>query len=262
MRRRNVGWFGLAVLVAMLAIAWPANSFAQAQAAQTVAALKPEAIAGKYQGTANTPSGDVTVVADLRAEKGTLTGTIEYGQGPAMITGSTISGDRVTLTIDAGGTPGTITGTVKGDRIEGTWVLGEESGTYTLTKVTGEAAKPAAEKPAGAEATPAKPEAAASADPISGVWDGVTGTEAMSYPFVLTLKLDGEKVTGEISSDQGGTTPLIPGSWKDGTLTISFAFGQMGTMTLVGAIKEGKLVGTLDMGGQFQMPWAAVKRGT
>jgi len=261
MRRPNVGWFGFVVLVAILAVAWPANSFAQAQAAQTGTALKPEAIAGKYQGTATTPSGDVPLTVELKAEKGTLTGTIEYGQGPVMITGSTITGDRVTLSIDAGGTAGTVTGTIKGDRIEGTWVLADENGTFTLTKVTGDAAKPAAEKPPAAEATPAKPAAAASADPISGVWDGVTGTDQMSTPFVLTLKLEDEKVTGEISSDQGGTQ-LIPGAWKDGTLTISFVFGDMGTITMIGAIKEGKLVGTLDIGGQFQMPWAAVKRGT
>jgi hypothetical protein len=261
MRRPNVGWFGFIVLLAMLAVAWPANSFAQAQAAQTGAALKPEAIAGKYQGTASTPSGDVALAVELKAEKGTLTGTIEYGQGPVMITGSTITGDRVTLSIDAGGTAGTITGAIKGDRIEGTWVLGDENGTFALTKVTGDAAKPAADKPATAGAAPAKSAAAASGDLISGMWDGVTGTEQASYPFVLTLKLDGEKVAGEISSDQG-TTPLIPGTWKDGTLTISFVFGDMGTITMIGAIKEGKLIGTLDIGGQFQMSWAAVKRGT
>jgi hypothetical protein len=261
MRRPNVGWFGFFVLVAMLAVAWPANSFAQAQAAQTGTALKPEAIAGKYEGTASTPDGDIAVKADLKAEQGMLTGTIDSAQGPVLITGSTITGDRVVLTIDMGGAPGTITGTIKGDRFEGTWTLGDASGTVTLTKVTGDAAKAAAEKPPAAEATPAKPAAAASADPISGVWDGVTGTDQMSTPFVLTLKLEDEKVTGEISSDQGGTQ-LIPGAWKDGTLTISFVFGDMGTITMVGAIKEGKLIGTLDIAGQFQMSWAAVKRGT
>ena len=97
MRRANVGWLGLIVLVAMLAVAWPAPSFAQAQAAQAGTALKPEAVAGKYQGTANTPSGDMPLSVDLKTEKGTFAGTIESGQGPVAITGGSITGDRVTL---------------------------------------------------------------------------------------------------------------------------------------------------------------------
>jgi hypothetical protein len=75
---------------------------------------------------------------------------------------------------------------------------------------------------------------------------------------MLVLKVEGDKVTGTISSDQGGG-PISGGSWKEGALSI--AFDVNGTaVTMVGAIKDGKLVGTLDLGGQMQMPWAAVKK--
>jgi hypothetical protein len=198
---------------------------------------------------------------DLKFEQGTFAGTIEYGQGPVAITGGSITGDRVTLNIDVGGTAGTIAGTMKGDRIEGTWTLADASGTFALTKVTGDAAKPPAGTPAPPGNAPAKPAAAASADPITGEWNGVTSNNEISVPFTMRLKLDGEKVTGDMSSDQGGAQ-FNPGTWKDGTLTISFEFGGMGTVLVVAAFNEGKLVGTMDFSGQMQMSWAAVKKGT
>ncbi len=261
MRRPNVRWLGSIALLA-IAVAWPASAFAQAQAAPSGAALKPEAVAGRYQGTATSPNGDLAITVDLKADKGTLTGTVESGQGTMNITSANVTGDKVTLTIDVGGAPGTITGTVKGERIEGTWTMADVNGTFTLTKVTGDAAKAPAEN-AAAPAPPAtgaapKP-AAPSGDPLTGQWDGVTGNADMSVPFTMNLKLDGDKVTGDISSEQGGAQ-FNPGTWKDGALSISFEFSGMGTVTMLASLKEGKLVGTMDFSGQMQMNWAAVKK--
>ncbi len=264
MRRSNVGWLASIVFFAIVAT-WPSISFAQAQApaAQAGAALKPEAIAGRYQGTATSPNGDVTVTLDLKADKGTLTGSIESSQGTLNITNSTIAGDRLTLGIDMGGAAGNLTGTVKGDRIEGTWTVADATGTFAVAKMAAaDAPKPQSDK--APAAAPAAPEAAAKAtapagDPLTGQWDGVTGNADMSVPFTMNLKLDGEKVTGDISSEQGGAQ-FNPGTWKDGALSISFEFGGMGTVTVLASFKEGKLVGTMDFAGQMQMSWAAVKK--
>jgi hypothetical protein len=210
--------------------------------------LKPEALVGKYEGSAAGPDGSpISLKVELRMEKGALVGAGESGQGPFSITSATITGDKVVMNMDFGGTPGTLSGVLKGDKVDGTWVLGEMSGTYTLTKAA--AAAP------GADA-PAKP-AAAGSDPISGQWDGITGTGDQTIGFTLVLKLEGDKVSGTISSDQGGGP--ISGAWKDSALTISFDVNGT-AVTMVGAIKEGKLAGTLDLGGQTQMPWAAVKK--
>ena len=254
MRRANVGWIGLIVLVVMVAVAWPASSFAQAGAGPT-----PETVAGKYQGTAKTPDGDVPLNVDLKIAQGAVSGTIDSGHGPIAITGGSLAGDRVTLNVDMGGTAGTIAGTVKGDRIDGTWTMGDATGAFTLTRVTGDAAKAAADPSAASGAAPAKPAADASADPLTGEWSGVTGNNDMSVPFTMRLKLEGDKVTGDISSDQGGAQ-FTPGSWKDGALTISFEFTGMGTVLMVASFNEGKLVGTMDFSGQMQMAWAAVKK--
>jgi hypothetical protein len=258
MRRSNI--IGLAIIVlSVAALAWPAAASAQA-AAQAGTTLKPEALAGKYQGTATTSDGETPITVTLTADKGVLTGTIEIHEAIVTVTGSSITGDKLTLNIDMGGNPGTITGTMHGDQFQGTWTLGAESGAVKVTRATGQAAdKPAGEKPQADGAAPAKPAAAAGADPLTGSWDGVTGNGEMSVPFTMNLKLEGERVTGDISSEQGGVT-FNPGVFKDGALSLSFEFSGMGTVTMVGALKDGKLVGTMDFAGQMQMSWAAVKK--
>jgi len=244
MRRSSFRRLGCLVAVAATIVVWQAGA-ARAQGL-------PESLAGKYTGTATSPTGDMAVTCELKIAGGKLTGTIDSPQGPIAITGGTLTGDKLVLDIDMGGQIGTISGTLANGKVNGQWTLGDTSGTCVLTKVTADAAKPAA----GADAKPA----AAAADPISGVWDGVAGSDQMSAPFVLTLKLEGDKVTGEISSDQGGG-PLTPGSWKEGALQVSFAMPQMNAnVTMAGALKDGKLTGSMDFGGQMQLTWVAVKR--
>jgi hypothetical protein len=254
MRRLNgtcMAVFAVALGVALLA--QPAGVLAQTT-------LKPEALVGKYEGTATGPDGsEMALRVELRLEKGVVVGGGETAQGPFTITGATVTGDKVVMNMDFNGMPGTLSGAMKGDRVEGTWTLGDMSGAYSLVKA---AATPAAASSAtAAPAAPsAKPAGAGvnAADPISGQWDGVTGQGEQTVAFVLNVKVDGEKVTGDISSEQGGAA-LSSGVWKDGTLTMTFDFGGM-TATMVGAMKEGKLIGTLDIGGQMQMAWAAVKK--
>ncbi len=256
MRRPNKGWLlGFAVL--MLVVGSPLASFAQAPAAGAVTL---DAVAGRYSGTAVTPGGEMAIAVDLKVDKSALTGTIQADTGPINVVSGSVSGDKVTLAIEMGGSTGTITGTMKGDRIEGTWTMGTENGTFTLKKAA-DAANPA-DKPAAAEkapAAPANPGGAATTDALTGQWDGMTGNSDMSVAFSMNLKLDGEKVSGDISSEQGGAQ-LNAGTWKGGTLSLSFEYPGMGTITMVGSIKEGKLVGTMDVAGQMQMPWVAVKK--
>ncbi len=263
MRRASICWLGFMVLVTALVTITPAT--VQAQGTQAAAAVKPEALVGTYQGTATSPSGDVAVSATLKYEKNVFGGTINAGQGGTFaITGGSVTPEnKLVLTFDMSGTTGTISCTVKDDsHLEGSWTMGDANGTVTLAKVPADAAKAEPAKPeapgAAASATGAKP-AAPAGDPLTGQWDGVTGNSEMSVPFTMNLKLDGEKVTGDISSEQGGA-PFSTGTWKNGALNLSFELGGMGTVTMAGAIQEGKLVGSLDVGGQMQMQWAAVKK--
>lgn len=260
MRRVNVGWPGFVVLMALV-LPWPIT--AQAQGAQAGTALKPEALVGTYQGTATHSSGaTMSLTMTLKFEKDAFTGTVQTAgvEGAIPITAGTLTGDRLVLTFDMAGAQATLTCTVKDPaRLEGNWVAGDASGTVALTRMAADAVMPAADRPAALTPAPGGKPAANAADPISGQWDGVTGNSDMSVPFTMNLKLDGEKVTGEVSSEQGGA-PLSTGTWKNGALNLSFELGGMGTVTMVASLQEGKLVGSLDVGGQMQMQWAAVRK--
>ncbi len=45
-----------------------------------------------------------------------------------------------------------------------------------------------------------KKETTAAADPLSGAWDGSVETQNGAISFALTVKLDKDKVTGDIAS--------------------------------------------------------------
>ena len=228
MRRSNVGWLGFIVLVTALAIVLPATAIAQTQGNQTTT-IKAEALVGTYQGTATHSSGaTMSLSMTLKFDKDSFAGTVQTAgvEGGIPISGGTLTGDRLVLTFDMAGAPATLTCTVKNPaRLEGTWTAADGSGTVTLARVDAEATKPAPDTGAAAVAPAAgatgqKP-AAAAGDSITGQWDGVSGNSDMSVPFTMNLKLDGEKVTGDISSEQGGA-PLSTGTWKNGALNLSF----------------------------------------
>ncbi len=256
MRRPIIG--SLAI-IACLALA--EGSVFAGQASQAAPTLKPEALAGTYKGTATGPNGNIQLNVTLKYENSAFSGAIEHSEGPTLtITGGNLNGDRLVLTFDMGGTTGTITANVKdGAHVEGSYTIGEMSGTVTLAKVPAEAVKPAPGTPAAGAAPDAKPAPASADDPITGQWEGITGNSDMSVPFTMRLKLEGDKVTGDVSSEQGGAS-LNTGTWKGGSLSMTFELSGMGTVTMVGAIQEGKLVGSLDVGGQMQMQWAAVRK--
>jgi hypothetical protein len=75
---------------------------------------------------------------------------------------------------------------------------------------------------------------------------------------VLTLKVDGENVTGNSSSQLGEAT-IKSGTWKDGKLVFQVE-GQNGTINMSATVIDGKLSGEFDFAGQLQGRWVAVKK--
>jgi hypothetical protein len=107
-------------------------------------------------------------------------------------------------------------------------------------------------------------EKAAAADPVSGDWDGSVEMSDGPMAFSMKLKLDKDKVTGEISGPQG-TATFSEGSWSkdDAKLSISFTYVDGASVSMTGALKEGQLTGSLDYGGgQMLLNWSAKKRTT
>jgi hypothetical protein len=109
----------------------------------------------------------------------------------------------------------------------------------------------------GAPAGQAKTQTVAS-DPITGEWAGTVESPQGTIGFTLTLKLDKDKVTGEIASDQGGTS--LTGTWTEGKLAANFDYN--GTpVAMTGSIKEEVFGGEMNMGGgQMVMSWTAKKK--
>jgi len=75
---------------------------------------------------------------------------------------------------------------------------------------------------------------------------------------LLTLKIDGENVTGG-SSSQLGEAQVKSGTWKDGRLSFQLE-GSNGTIVMSATVIEGKLSGEFDYAGQLQGKWVAVKK--
>ncbi|HKY06171.1 MAG TPA: hypothetical protein VJQ56_14845 [Blastocatellia bacterium] len=215
--------------------------------ATAVAAQTGDAVSGRYEGVARGAEiGEMPITAELKNEGGKLTGKIETPQGPAMITSGSIAGEMVTLKLDIGGNELLVTAKLQGNKLVGEWELAGQKGTIDLTR------KDAASTPAAPAAAPA------SGDVISGEWAGAADVQGTSVPFTLRLKLEGEKVTGESESPQGKAA-ISKGSWANDKLNIVIDT-EMGPITLNAVLKEGKLVGDIDVASQVQGKWEAKKK--
>jgi hypothetical protein len=107
-------------------------------------------------------------------------------------------------------------------------------------------------------ATPAAQKAAA--DPLTGDWEGTVDMPDGSMPFSMKLKLDGDKVTGEVGSQQGAVA-ITSGSFAENKLTISFTYVDGAAVTFTGTLTDGQFVGSLNYGGgQMVTNWAAKKK--
>lgn len=232
-KTRFVG-VGLGVLVALCGVA----AEAAAQAPPVTAA----SVAGTWEGVSKGTNGEVPVKVELQAAAGKLTGTIGTPIMVLTILDGKLEGDVLTLTMDAEGMAGTMTGKVAGDRIEATWTVGSESGAVSLAR----AAAAGAATPGG--------------DPLSGEWVGEAMVQGQPMPITLILKLAGDVVSGAMQSAMG-QVPLTSGSWKDGTLVIAFPYAGGEPVTMGGKIQDGKLGGVFDYNsGEIQGTWWAARK--
>lgn len=211
------------------------------------AALAQDTLTGKYEGTLKTTgAADEQVKFELKNDGGKITGRLLKGQSTIDISEGTLMESKLSLKLGAAAKEGTITGKVDGTKITGDWVAGATKKSFEVTKV-----QPAA------GATPATA-AAGEAVNLSGQWDGVADAQGQPFPFLLTLKIDGESVTGS-SSSQLGESQIKTGTWKDGKLMFELE-GQNGVITMSAVVVEGKLSGEFDFAGQLQGKWVAVKK--
>jgi hypothetical protein len=209
-------------------------------------AFAQDTLSGKYEGTVKMAgAADEKVSLELKNDAGKITGRLMKGESAIDVSEGMLAASKLSLKLGAAAKDGTVSAVVDGDRITGDWTAGTAKRTLELKKVTAAAAAPANTEPAGAVN-------------LNGEWDGVADAQGQPFPFVLSLKIDGENVTGS-SSSQLGESQIKKGTWKDGKLVFELE-GQNGVITMSASVIEGKLSGEFDFAGQLQGKWVAVKK--
>jgi hypothetical protein len=203
-------------------------------------ALAQDNVSGKYEGTIKRP--DESMSLELKSEGGKISGRLQNGQTSVESSEGSLKNGYLSLTF---GKDTSFGAKVEGDKITGEW----QKRVFELKKVAAATAAPAA-----APATPA----AASALSLNGQWEAVADANGQPFPFLLTLKVEGETVTGN-SSSQLGEAAVKDGSWKDGKLAFVLEGGN-GNISMVATVVDGKLTGEFDYAGQMQGKWVAVKK--
>lgn len=212
----------------------------------------PPNISGTYEGMVKRPgaTAEEKVTLELKSEGGKISGRATHGTMTADVTDGKLENGTLTLNF---GNDAKMVAKVDGDKLVGEAVHGTEKVPIELKKVMPAAAAAAAAAPA-----PATPAAPASAFNLNGQWDAVADANGQPFPFLLTLKVDGDKVSGNSSSQLGEAT-IKDGTWKDGKLIFSLE-GSSGTIALSATVIDGKLSGEFDYSGQLQGKWVAVKK--
>jgi hypothetical protein len=214
--------------------------------AQTPAGGAPvDTFSGKYEGTAKNPDGSfMNLLLELKNEAGKVSGSATSGATTLKISEGSLADAKLTVKFE--GREGVLNAKVEADKITGEWIEGSRKLAVEFKKVVPSATAPA---------TTAAP---ATAFSLPGEWEAVADANGQPFPFLLVLKLDGEKVTGT-SSSQLGDSNISSGSWKDGRLAFALE-GPNGTVTMSATVVEGKLTGEFDFAGQLQGRWVAVKK--
>jgi hypothetical protein len=216
----------------------PLAVFAQGGAAPSPTPLTMDQFVGNYKGTAKRAGGDISFTLEIKSENGKAAGRLTAPEHPELqITSGEIVGKKLTLKLSSAANAGTLVLQPLDDKLVGEWQSGGHTGAVELKKV------------------PTEPSAA---EMLSGEWDGAADVQGQAFPFTLTLKVEGEKVTGS-SSSQLGTSTITAGTWKDGKLAYVLE-SPNGQIAMIATLVDGKLIGDYDYSGQAQGKWVATKR--
>jgi len=209
-------------------------SFALLLLASMVAAQPQTSWAGKYAGVVKDDNGvEQKLALDIIEDSGKYSGTFTTANGSFKILKGQMANGVLTLDIEKpGGSSGQMSFKKNGEVLVATFTEAGKTRSIDFRK--------------------------AAAEDISGEWEAVADANGQAFPFTLTLKVDGEKVTGS-SNSQLGTANISTGTWKDGKLSIVLEGGN-GNITMVASIVDGKLSGDFDFAGQMSGKWVAQKK--
>ena len=203
-------------------------------------AQQPDKVFADFDGTVKGQAEKVEL--HLKGDAAKLVGRVLVGQKSYDILQGSVTDGMISLVFKEG----KLTGKIDGDTLTGDLMVGSDKKAIELKRVPPVPAVPAVPATPDAKFVP------------NGQWEAVADANGQPFPFLLVLKVEGETVTGN-SSSQLGDAPLKDGSWKDGKLSFVIE-GSNGNISMVATVVDGKLSGEFDYAGQLQGKWVAVRK--
>jgi hypothetical protein len=242
-----MAWKSVPVLI--LLVLTPLVLFAQ-NGPSTARPASADQFAGNYKGSVKGPDGDIALTLEIKSAQGKITGRLVTPQGEQPVTGEVVDG-KLIIKLGSEAASSVLVVQLRDDKVVGEWKTGVAGRAVEFKRV------PATTEPPAAEVKESAPDPSA-AELLSGEWDAAADAQGQAFPFTLTLKVEGDKVTGSSSSSLGNST-ISSGSWKDGKLAVVLDAAN-GPIALIATMVDGKLVGDYDFAGQLQGKWVAVKK--
>lgn len=94
-------------------------------------------------------------------------------------------------------------------------------------------------------------------DPVSGDWDATFHVLTFTIQGSMSLKVEGEVVTGTVDTEHTGHGTISKGVLKDGKLSFTANFEKHESIVFTGSAKDGKLEGEFKTEGNTGQ-WTAV----
>ena len=237
----------------MLAVSALVLSIAAPAAAQGTQPAQNADVTGTWSMMFQTPQGAVPAQMIVRKDGDRLVGSISSDMGQAELEAA-VKDKAFTIGFAMNGASGSfnvaMNGTIDGDAMKGTFDAGGTAGEFTGTREGKESkdlsteSKESSKEPAGAPKEPA-----VKAD-LTGAWDVQVATDSISASPTISIKQDGEKLTGTYTSAQYGDFPLT-GTVKDDKFELNVPMAIEGNtlnVYLGGTIDKDTIKGNISYG--------------
>jgi len=187
---------------------------------QREASASPASAAGKWEISATDPDGTARrATLELNQDGEKLTGQIVLDSGETLpVSAGKVSADAISFRISIGDGDIDVTGKIAGDTVAGEYTMpGGEKGKFTARR--------------------------AGAASLSGKWKVVAkDAEGNEIRSTLDLKVEGDRLTGVIATENGDSAPLIEGKVQGETFSFKIYVGD-GNIDVKGRLENGRLSG-------------------
>jgi len=246
MRLRTV--LGL-VALALIAGKWSSVSPAPLRPLAQSGAESKDPISGEWEGRFEIGGGSATLAFNLKLDGDKVTGTAESAHtGPGTLSQGLLTDKKLSFTLNFAAH--------ESIAVDGSLKDGQLSGEFRTEGMVGKwVAKRKKTAVASSEVSPGNAATATlSPDLIAGDWNATFEAQGTTVPVTFRLKVDGDKITGTSESGHLGPGKISKGSWTTDKLNFIMD-GAFGSISLNGALVDGKLVGEFDAGkmhGKFE----------